>query len=130
MVYKNLIYPAQPTFQSNKESINAGDYIAKKKASATFCNPTCPSSRLVGASYQHLYNLRSSNRIKKQGVLPTYNNWDLNTNLFTKMNLENVTVINAGGVIDPNGVLFGNTECGINNFENLLEPYVCSDSTY
>jgi len=129
MVYKNLIYAAQPTFQSNKESINAGDYIAKKTASTTFCNPSCPSSRLVGASYQHLYNLRTSTRIKKQGILPTYNNWDLNINLFTKMNLEGITVISSSGVIDPSGVLFGDTECGINNFENLLEPYICSNST-
>jgi len=130
MVYKNLIYPARPTFQSNKESHDAGDYIVKKTASTTFCNPTCPSSRLVGASYQNLYNLRTSTRIKKQGVLPTFNNLDLNINLFTKMNLEDVTVISSTGVIDPSGVLFGNTECGINNFENFLVPYVCSDSTY
>ena len=129
MVYKNLIYPAKPTFQSNKESADASYYIAKKTASATFCNPKCPSSRLVGSSYQNLYNLRTSTRIKKQGLQTTFNNSDLNINLFTKMNLENVTVISSNGVIDPSGVLFGNTECGINNFENFLVPYLCPDTT-
>ena len=125
MVYKNLIYPARPTFQSNKESADAGDYITKKTASTTFCNPSCPSSKLVGTSYQNLYNLRTSTRIKKEAFLSTFDNSDLNVNLFTKMNLEGVTVIGSNGVIDPSGVLFGNTECGINNFENFLVPYVC-----
>lgn len=125
MVYKNLIYPARPTFQSNNESTNAGDYITKKTVSTTFCNLSCPSSKLVGTSYQNLYNLRTSTRIKKEAVLPTFNTTDLNVNLFTKMNLEGVTVIGSNGVIDPSGVLFGNTECGINNFENFLVPYVC-----
>lgn len=125
MVYKNLIYPARPTFQSNNESTNARNYITKKKVSTTFCNPSCPSSKLVGSSYQNLYNLRTSIRIKKEAILPTFNTTDLNVNLFTKMNLEGVTVIGSNGVIDPSGVLFGNTECGINNFENFLVPYVC-----
>jgi hypothetical protein len=125
MVYKNLIYPGRPTFQSNNESTNARDYITKKTISTTFCNPKCPSSKLVGSSYQNLYNLRSSTRIKKEAILPTFNTTDLNVNLFTKMNLEGVTVIGSNGVIDPSGVLFGNTECGINNFENFLVPYVC-----
>jgi hypothetical protein len=46
------------------------------------------------------------------------------------MNLEGVTVIASNGVIDPSGVLFGNTECGINNFENFLVHYLCSDSKF
>ena len=125
MVYKNLIYPARPTFQSNKESIDAGNYIAKKTISTTFCNPKCPSSKLVGSSYHNLYNLRTSTLIKKQENIQTFNNYDLNINLFTKMNLDGVNVISSNGVIDPSGVLFGNTECGINNFENFLVPYLC-----
>ena len=39
------------------------------------------------------------------------------------MNLKDVTVINENGIIDPSGVLFGNTECGMNNFENFIVPY-------
>jgi hypothetical protein len=130
MVYKNLIYPARPTFQSNKESLDAGDYISKKISTTTFCNSSCPSSKLVGTSYQNLYNIRTSTRIKKQENIPTFNNSDLNLNLFTKMNLEGITVINSNNVIDPSGVLFGNTECGINNFENFLIPYLCPVSKF
>jgi len=125
MVYKNLIYNASPTFQSNKEPQDAGDYILNKANTVTFCNSTCPTSRLIGSTYQNFYNFRTFTLLKKQAPLPTFNKTDLNINLFTKMDLEGVTVINDKGIIDPSGVLFGNTECGINNFENFLVPYVC-----
>ena len=57
------------------------------------------------------------------------------------MDLQNVCVVNNNNTgncaytidpslnfylnytIDPSGVLFGNTECGINNFENFWVPY-------
>jgi hypothetical protein len=62
-----------------------------------------------------------------------------NINLFTKMDLTNVCTVknNTTGcvssinhsvpfylayTIDPSGVLFGNSECGISNFENFLVP--------
>ena len=104
-------------------SWDEGEYILSKSASSTFCNTSCPSNKLIGANYEKLYAIRTSSLIKRNICKPTFNNNDLNINLFTKMNLKNVTVINSNGIIDPNGVLFGNTECGMNNFENFLVPY-------
>jgi hypothetical protein len=106
---------AKPTFGSNKESMGAGDYIVKK-AKATNCN--CVNTNEKNVSF---YN---------------FNKYDLNLNLFSKMDLSNVCVIEdmSGNVcptkiiyneipnfytryiIDPNGQLFGNTNCGTNRF--------------
>jgi hypothetical protein len=123
MIYKNSLYPAKPTFQSNKQIMNAGDYIGIKGSSTTFCNPSCPNGKLIGANYNQLYSLRTSTFIKRNICRPSFNTADLNINLFTKLNLKDVTVINENGIIDPSGVLFGNTECGMNNFENFIVPY-------
>ena len=107
---------AKPAFGTNKESMNAVDYIIKKKASATYCK--C------------INNLNS---------LP-FNTYNLNLNLFSKLDLSDVSVIQdtSGNicptlidynqipnfynkyVIDPSGQLFGNSECGINKFLSYL----------
>jgi hypothetical protein len=123
MVYKNSLFPGKPAFQSNKQMLNAGDYIGIKGSTTTFCNPTCPSGKLIGTCYNQLYSLRTSTLTKRNICKPSFNTSDLNINLFTKMNLKDVTVINENGIIDPSGVLFGNTECGMNNFENFIVPY-------
>jgi len=142
MVYSNTLYPAKPTFKSNRESTDTGLYIANKNASTTFCNSfACyPKNTRNGLTYNQLYLLRNASTIKKNICKPSFNTNDLNINLFTKMNLQNVCVIsntstgtcasfinptanfNLTYTIDPSGVLFGNTECGVNNYENFLEP--------
>jgi hypothetical protein len=60
----------------------------------------------------------------------TFNESNLNRNLITKLNLLNVTVIDTNPSseppylaynIDPSGALFGNSVCGLNNYNNYLE---------
>ena len=112
----NPIYFAKPTFQEIQEPMQASDYILKKKAKATYCNKSICKIN----NYRHL------------------NKTDLNINLFAKTNLENVCVVQTinsqtcptkinnnstssffdSYMIDPNGQLFGNTPCGINNYVN------------
>jgi hypothetical protein len=139
MVFSNSLYPAKATFQSNKESNDAGSYIQNKTVSTTFCKAKCPDKLRISTNYQNLYAFRTARLIKKNICRPTFNNNDLNINLFTKMDLTNVCTVskNTTGctssikpsdtfyltyTIDPSGVLFGNTECGISNFENFLVP--------
>jgi len=89
--------------------------------------------------------------------IPTYyfNKTNLNVNLITKLDLNGVKVIenNLTGQtptpiilnpssnipyynnykIDPEGLLFGNTTCGINNYEKFMvynPPYVTSTSNH
>jgi hypothetical protein len=47
---------------------------------------------------------------------------DLNTNTYPVFIDENVTRPYLKYHIDPSGNLFGNSVCGINNFENYIVP--------
>ena len=111
---------AKRSFQSNKESIGAGDFIFKKKLQATKC-------------------VASLNKCGSVAPFPTPLNrykYNLNMNLFTTLDLTSVEVVEDSAskvsptlidkvlaanfynnyVIDPKGQLFGNTPCGYKNF--------------
>lgn len=132
-------YPAKPTFAEINESINASDYIANKKTKYTFCSPNiCHPNKNIYSQSNYLLLKRANNL----GFYPNTNSIDktqLYINLITKIDLsENIPVISdlTGNVspviidtnltpflnynIDPSGVLFGNTPCGINNYENFI----------
>ena len=122
MSYSFKNSPAKPAFGSNKESIEAGDYILNKKKKVINCNSS---------------NLNCNNNLNNN-----FNNYNLNINLATKLDLTNINVIeDASGnicpttiiydqipnfynryIIDPKGQLFGNTQCGVNNFLSYLVP--------
>ena len=106
------------TFAQFKEPFNAGEYILLKKNKYIYYNSCCYS------------NINLANYI---------NNTQLYTNLITKLDLsDNIVVISdlSGGTypvkintdiepylkynIDPSGNLFGNTICGLNNWENYI----------
>ena len=117
--FKNT--PAKPSFGSNKESMEAGDYILNKKKKIINCNSSKP-------------NCNNNNNLNN------FNNYNLNINLATKLDLTNISIIeDASGnicpttiiyseipnfynryIIDPKGELFVNTECGVNNFLSYL----------
>ena len=105
--------------------------------------------------YKSLYDKNNSNYISK--AIPTYlfNKTNLNINLITKLDLKNIDVISnnltgehptpvilnpSSGIpyynnynIDPKGLLFGNTPCGINNYEKFMvfnPPYVTSKGNH
>jgi hypothetical protein len=112
MVYSNRLYSAKAAFKSNKEPDDASFYTTNK---------------------QNAFYLQNSCR-------PSFNSNDLNINLFTKLDLQNVCVVNSSSTkqctssinpsvpfflnytIDPSGVLFGNSECGVSNYENYWVP--------
>ena len=125
------------------ESQNAGDYTYNKKAKSTYCNAKfCTRSLTVGSESNYLLFKRA----KKLSVYPCLNSIDktnLDINLITKLNLTGVPVIEvaSGNIpstintsttpykdykIDPSGNLFGNTICGINNWEK----YMVYDASY
>ena len=54
MVFSNQLYPAKPTFQSNKEPNNAGFYTTNKIASTIFCNVNCPYKLNANTNYENL----------------------------------------------------------------------------
>jgi hypothetical protein len=134
---------ANKAFGVFSESQNAGDYTYNKKAKSTYCNAKfCTRSLTVGSESNYLLFKRA----KKLSVYPCLNSIDktnLDINLITKLNLTGVPVIEdaSGNIpstintsttpykdykIDPSGNLFGNTICGINNWEK----YMVYDASY
>jgi len=131
-------------FGVNTAVQNAGDYIANKKAKRSHCNISLckPANKLANQS--DLLLLRKSNYLFNKCNSFTFNKSNLNVNLFTKMDLTGVKVISPTPIdlsiscppylaytVDPCGLLFGNTTCGINNYQNFVvynPPYVSINS--
>ena len=130
---------ANKAFGVFSEPQEAGEYIHNKKTIATYCNAKiCTPSLKVGSESNYLLFKRANN-LSVYPCLNSINKADLNINLITKLDLSgNVPVIqefSSGNVpttittdatpfldynIDPSGNLFGNTICGINNWEKYL----------
>lgn len=106
----NITY-AKPTFGTLQQDLSAGDYLQLKK------------KRVLTKANISTLSLNRSNLIY---------------NLYSKENLKDVTVISSDSgnsyinplykpfykyyKIDPNGELFGNSQCGINNYTKYMEP--------
>jgi hypothetical protein len=132
--------PARSAFGVNTAVQSAGDFIENKKTKHGICNISLcrPANKLFSQS--DLLALRKSNYLYNKCYSYAFNKSNLNVNLFTKMDLNGVKVIansqtgkaptsinvnNANPpyinyTVDPCGVLFGNTTCGINNYQNFV----------
>jgi hypothetical protein len=134
-------YSAKHAFAQVNKSIEASKYTYSKKNRYSFCKPDiCHPNKNIG-SQSNLLLLRAANTI----TFYPCSNFDKNQlyiNLYTKLDLSdlsgNIPVISdlSGNTfpvtittsvipflkynIDPSGVLFGNTPCGINNYLNYL----------
>ncbi len=132
---KPNIYPAKPAFGATNESDDAGNYIQNKTAKASFCNALKCPQKINGISQSDYLQIRQARYLGNFRCKPQFGNLNLNSNLYTTMNLENVCVINSLATntcpntkvnpssvfyttyqIDPNGSLFGNSQCGIYSF--------------
>lgn len=133
-------YPAKPCFAQFKEPTNSSDYITQKKIQNLFksfhtipcyskCKkPTNSSDYIIQKKIQ--YSFYHPNEINKN---------QLYINVITKLQLNNdipVIIDNTNGIspslinltqnpttrytIDPDGILFGNNICTINNWENYV----------
>jgi hypothetical protein len=120
------------------EPQTAGDYIYDKKAKTTYClaNKCVPNKSINTQS--NLLLLNRANKLKYYPCVNFFNKANLNVNLITKLDLKDIPVIenainnkvptniNPSDIpfldynIDPSGVLFGNTICGINNFVSFM----------
>jgi hypothetical protein len=119
------------------EPSNCNDYIYNKKVKNIFCEPKCDSKISVNSqSNLNMYN--KSKLINYYANMASVKKNNLNMNLMTKLDLLNVPVIQQNDpymvptdinryyvpytqyTIDPNGYLFGNDTCGINNYLNYI----------
>ena len=114
---------AKPSFESNKESIGAGDFILKKKLQATKCvtslnkcgNVPPPPSPLSQYKYNLNMNLFTTLDLTSVEVVEDSVNKESPTTINKAVNFYNRYVI------DPKGQLFGNTRCGYKNFLMYLK---------
>ncbi len=125
------------TFAQIKKPTFASDYISIKKNKSIFCKPDyChPNKNLYSQSNYMLLKTANNLIINKCDI----DNSQLYINLITKLDLSDdvivATDLNTNSYpiildptvepylnynIDPNGNLFGNNVCGINNFENYI----------
>jgi hypothetical protein len=144
-------YMGKNTFGVFKESQESGEYTLKKKALASFCPPNiCVPSRTVITQSNRLL-LRQANSIYYSVCKDQYNTSNLNINLVSSLDLSAVPVIQQNDpyavpailsetaipyldyTIDPSGNLFGNTICGLDNYQNYLRfnpPYSTTNPDY
>jgi hypothetical protein len=119
-------------------SQNAGDYIYNKKTKATYCvsnQKMCVPN--VNVETQGNLLLFKKSKILNR-CINTIDKTNLYINLLTKLDLENVSVVEdfSGNQVpstiqnaiypylrynvDPCGNLFGNTPCGLNNYVHYM----------
>jgi hypothetical protein len=126
-------------FGANREPLDAGSYIQKKKARATYCNSNVCIKKNTG-TYENYNLLHKAEQLDTNNCYLTFYKYNLNRNLFTELNTSGLCVLQDASsnacattidpslniydsyIIDPSGVLFGNSFCGINNYVNLMTP--------
>lgn len=129
--------PAKPTFGTIRPLLYASDYLLQKKAKTLFAinkNKQKPNQNKNSYANRYLY-------FPQFQYLPKLNRGNLIYGLYSTENLNGVTTvgieqtdeqtqtINPNSIpyydyytIDPKGQLFGNSQCGINNFVYYAEP--------
>jgi len=132
-IYSGTTTYGTKTFGGFSESSQAGEYILNKKSQSIYCvpnvKPRTQSNLLLLKKLKCLQHQKFDNtKASKQ---------DLNYGLITTIDLKNVNVIENNNTnatptpidstitdpyleynIDKLGQLFGNTSCGLNNYEN------------
>lgn len=125
------------TFGNFGNSQEASSYIDNLSSKTQTSNQLdCITFNSVKSQGQYL-KLKNK-KVSRTDNIFSFNKANLNVNLVTKLNLEDVCVIkkNDGGCptdislnnipyltynIDPSGSLFGNSTCGLDNYTNYLE---------
>jgi hypothetical protein len=136
--YSGTTPNGRQTFGQLSASRNASDYISNKKANATLCNSKICLPKTPTSNQSNYLLLKNSNYIRYSTTTNPQgeNKNNLASGLNTTIDLLNVPVIqNTAGespttistssipylsyVIDPSGVMFGNTICGLNDINNF-----------
>jgi hypothetical protein len=131
---------AKSAFAQFKESSYASDYTTQRKIKSSFCKPDyCRPNKNLYSQSNYMLIKKANNillhpcdinksqlyinlitKMDLSGNIPIVE--DLNTNTYPVFIDENVTRPYLKYHIDPSGNLFGNSVCGINNFENYIVP--------
>jgi hypothetical protein len=129
---------ANKAFGQFKESNQQSDYIINKKAKTTFCGANICTPSVKVNTQSNLLLLNRSNNLKYYNCNNSFNKANLGVNLITKLDLNGMNIIQNNSTnttpssidpnkipfstytIDNNGLLFGNTPCGLTNYVNYM----------
>ena len=130
------------------EPIESGEYTINKKAKTVYCNPNICKPNICMDTQKNLFLLKNSKRLFNNNLFDSFNKNNLNINLITALDLQNVCIVKNNETqecpttlvtyneststqypyliytIDPSGQLFGNDICQINNFNKYRVPYL------
>jgi hypothetical protein len=137
--------PAKPAFGILRANNYASDYIQNKKSLNSYRDnirsPICKKGYSEGDLLRFNKGYYLYNRYLRRGEKP-FNKYDLIAGNYAKQNLNSIvtvspsyelkspyttTTINPNVSfytnynIDPEGALFGNSECGLNNWTNFMK---------
>jgi len=136
---------AKPTFGTLKENLYQSDYISRKKAQFTYCQVPSYCNKITSVSSYSQYNSynlgRYARSLKTCNVIPI-NKGNLVMGQYTKLDLKHVCTVASGTsqcgepviikpttatepfyltyTIDPNGELFGDSQCGELNYTKYM----------
>jgi hypothetical protein len=102
---------ANPTFGKYKQNMSGSDYISSKKLCKPCTFKANPKNLIV--------NLYTSEDLTTVTTV-------INTNLIPQ---TIYTPFYINNLIDPNGALFGNSFCGVNNYAAYMKSNLTSTST-
>lgn len=121
---------ANKMFGQFSEPDEAGNYILNKKAKATFCSANNCIPNVTVNTQSNLLLLKKSNMLKYYNSNKNFNKANLNINLLTKLDVKDINVYQEINpldnppylkyTIDPSGILFGNTPCGLYNYVSYM----------
>lgn len=125
-------------FGGFSEPLDANEYTYKKKARSSYCFTNNCSPKINIGSESNLLLFNYSKKLAYYPYKNSINKSNLYINLITKLDLKDIPVISNNITnesptiitttatpyldykIDPNGNLFGNDICNINNFINYM----------
>ena len=138
-IFSGITTSGKKTFGQPKESTNAQDYIISKKNKLLNCDLNCNTIRNARVTnYSQLYGRNNITSVPNTYNVKSVKN-DLVSGLFTEVDLNNINIISSAETnqsptpisinnipylkykLDPNGRLFGETRCGINNIINYID---------
>jgi hypothetical protein len=129
------VIPASTTFGTLRQNLSQSDYLTRKKGLYNYCkNKIICGNFIVAPSYEfkNSYNWgKYTNKLNNCPIIPV-NKSNLIMGQYTKMDLANVNTLSEIGPmnpdnpfyyvysIDPNGELFGNSQCGELNYTSYM----------
>ncbi len=115
------IIPAKPTFGNLKQTMDSSEYLQKKNTRIYSCVHNIKCNKCCNYSLYNKHDL-NANLISRQNLLYICSLLNNNNNICnTRISLSNNIPFYELYKIDPRGELYGNNQCGVNNYVRYMD---------